>query len=161
METPERLIVDLARLDDGTHEHVVAQLDAQLLEWDDVEHLRPVGVLSVDLQCQLMDDELLVRGVLSLPCRCVCSRCGADFDAVFEEREYCDSFNIEGLTFLDLTDAVREGILLTLPFYPICKEDCKGVCLHCGKNLNVEPCGCPQDDESSPWDALDDLTPEA
>ncbi len=161
METPERLIVDLGRLDDGTHEHVVAQLDAQLLELDDLEHLRPTGPLAVDLQCQLLGEELLVQGVLSLPCRCMCGRCGGEFDADFMEEHYCESFNVAGITFLDLTESVREGILLALPFYPICKEDCKGVCMHCGKNLNVEPCACPREGENSPWDALDELTPKA
>ncbi len=161
METPERLIVDLGRLEEGARERVVTQVDAQLLELDDCEHLRPTGDLSVEVCCELLGEELLVRGVLSLPCRCVCSRCGGDFDAVFVEGEYCESFDVAGLSFFDLTDSVREGILLTLPFYPLCKEDCRGVCLHCGVNLNVAPCGCSQAGEDSPWDALDGLTSQA
>ncbi len=158
---PERLIVDLGRLDDGTHEAIEAQLDAAVLEMEDWAQVRPAGALQVKLQCERFGEELMVRGRLALPCHCVCGRCGGDFDAVFAEDAYCESFEITGLTFLDLTESVREGTLLALPSYPICEEGCKGVCLQCGKNLNAGPCGCDQGGESSPWDALDGWVPEA
>ncbi len=161
METLERLIVDLGRLDDDSHEDIVAQVDAAVLELDDGEYVRPSGALQVKLHCELFGEELMVRGRLAVPCRCVCGRCGGDFDAVFAEEEYCESFEITGLTFLDLTESVREGILLALPSYPICEEGCKGVCLQCGKNLNAGPCECDQAGEPSPWDALDGWVPKA
>lgn len=47
---------------------------------------------------------------------------------------------------------LREAILLELPSLPLCSEDCKGLCPHCGKNLNEGPCDCPADGgEVSPW----------
>lgn len=161
METPVRLIVDLGRLDDGRTEHLKGALDAALLEADDLEQVRPAGPLAYDLHCELLGEELLVRGTLSLPCACICARCGGDFTAQFAEPDYCESFDIAGLETLDLTESVREGIILALPSYPKCKEDCKGVCLHCGKNLNDGPCECTQDNGTSPWEALAGLTPEA
>lgn len=161
METPARLIVDLGRLDDGRTEHLVGTLDQALLELDDLEQLRPAGPLVYDLRCELLGEELLVRGGLALDCACICSRCGGDFEAQFVEPDYCETFEITGLETLDLTESVREGIILALPSYPICEEECKGVCLHCGKNLNAGPCDCPRNNGSSPWDALAGLTPEA
>lgn len=43
---------------------------------------------------------------------------------------------------LDLDSLAREDILLELPSKFLCKEDCKGICPVCGKNLNDGPCGC-------------------
>ncbi len=37
---------------------------------------------------------------------------------------------------------LRENILLSLPVQPLCREDCRGLCPHCGTNLNLGTCGC-------------------
>ncbi|MBI4276934.1 MAG: DUF177 domain-containing protein [Armatimonadetes bacterium] len=47
----------------------------------------------------------------------------------------------EGKT-LDLTEVVRQHLLLELPMVPQCSEDCRGLCPRCGANLNTGPCGC-------------------
>jgi uncharacterized protein len=44
---------------------------------------------------------------------------------------------------LDLTEAVRQYTLLSLPMQPLCRSDCAGLCITCGKNLNLGPCTCP------------------
>jgi DUF177 domain-containing protein len=43
---------------------------------------------------------------------------------------------------IDLTDFLREQILLQAPMKPLCSEDCKGLCQYCGQDLNVKDCGC-------------------
>jgi uncharacterized protein len=43
---------------------------------------------------------------------------------------------------IDLSPLVREQIILALPTRPLCREDCKGLCAHCGANLNTQPCTC-------------------
>lgn len=43
---------------------------------------------------------------------------------------------------LDLSPLVREASLLSIPMQPICKEDCQGFCMECGKNLNEGDCSC-------------------
>lgn len=43
---------------------------------------------------------------------------------------------------IDLDPIVREQMLLALPSYPVCREDCKGLCSVCGANLNDRDCGC-------------------
>ena len=50
---------------------------------------------------------------------------------------------VKGL--LDLTQALREHILLDLPMRPLCKLDCRGLCVECGENLNAETCDCVQE----------------
>jgi len=56
-----------------------------------------------------------------------------------------------------LEDMLREQILLGAPLRAICREDCKGLCSTCGKNLNTEQCGCSQVVEDDRWSALKDI----
>lgn len=56
-----------------------------------------------------------------------------------------------------LEDALREQVLLALPLRAICREDCKGLCPHCGKNLNTEQCSCAVPMEDPRWSALKDI----
>ena len=56
-----------------------------------------------------------------------------------------------------LEDVLREQVLLALPLKVICREDCKGLCPHCGKNLNVEQCSCAEPAEDPRWSALKEI----
>ena len=56
-----------------------------------------------------------------------------------------------------LEDALREQVLLALPLKVICREDCKGLCPHCGANLNDGQCSCADDVDDPRWTALKDL----
>ena len=56
-----------------------------------------------------------------------------------------------------LEDVLREQVLLALPLRAICREDCKGLCPHCGKNLNLEQCNCAEPLEDPRWSALKEI----
>jgi uncharacterized protein len=43
---------------------------------------------------------------------------------------------------LDLGEMIREQLQLALPMRPLCREDCRGLCPHCGANRNVQDCAC-------------------
>jgi DUF177 domain-containing protein len=58
---------------------------------------------------------------------------------------------------LQLEDVLREQILLALPLRVVCKEECKGLCPHCGKNLNYEQCSCAEPLEDPRWAALKEI----
>ena len=60
----------------------------------------------------------------------------------------------------DLTELLRQSILVAVPIKPLCSEECKGLCPHCGKNLNDGPCDCPPDSEAGPFAALAELVEE-
>jgi uncharacterized protein len=51
-------------------------------------------------------------------------------------------FPISAKGIVDLTPALQEQILLDLPMRPLCKPDCRGLCIECGKNLNEGSCDC-------------------
>jgi uncharacterized protein len=92
-----------------------------------------------------------VRSVVTGECR----RCltpvlvpvHADVGALFtSESDALDDPEAYGLpahvTEVDLRPAVREELALAVPRYVVCREDCRGLCPHCGKDLNAGPCGC-------------------
>jgi uncharacterized protein len=56
---------------------------------------------------------------------------------------------------IDLDPVVREQLILALPPYPVCREDCKGLCAVCGTNLNEKECGCDRTVPDPRWAGLD------
>jgi uncharacterized protein len=56
-----------------------------------------------------------------------------------------------------LEDVLKEQVLLALPAKQVCGESCKGLCPHCGRNLNVESCDCARTVSDPRWTALADI----
>lgn len=55
---------------------------------------------------------------------------------------------------VELAEILREQILLDVPLKTVCSEECKGLCPHCGRNLNTGECECAQAATDPRWDAL-------
>lgn len=83
----------------------------------------------------------------------ICSRCAEEFSKSFSvkvehtlvselQNEDNDEFYLVEDKVLDLDALVCEDVILSLPFVFLCKEDCKGICSQCGKNLNEGECSC-------------------
>jgi uncharacterized protein len=58
---------------------------------------------------------------------------------------------------VDLEPLFREQIILAVPFAPLCREDCKGLCPVCGTDLNTAECGCDRTPIDPRWSALKNL----
>ena len=155
----DKLLIDVSRLDkDG--ESFEGVLDDAVLELDD-EFLHPFAGVRYDLFAQQLGRELLVRGTLAQDFDAVCSRCGGDFDFTATVPDFTVSIETDERTeYVDLTDEVRQSIILALPTYPVCRPTCLGVCPICGKNLNEGPCGCAHAERDDRWGALDGLNLE-
>lgn len=77
------------------------------------------------------------------------------------EAEDPDVFRLSSRSaVVDLRPAVREQWLLGVPAFAQCREDCKGLCPHCGNDLNAGPCDCSPATDSR-WDALRDVHGES
>ena len=101
---------------------------------------------------------LVMTGEVSTCIHGTCDRCASDFDRdvripidvvlvtemANEENEDEWVFPLEGDS-ADLDDIVRTVFVLNLDSKLLCKEDCKGLCFRCGKNLNLGPCGCKKE----------------
>jgi uncharacterized protein len=44
---------------------------------------------------------------------------------------------------IDLEPMIRDAVILSLPFSPLCRPDCRGLCERCGGNRNLDECICP------------------
>jgi uncharacterized protein len=44
---------------------------------------------------------------------------------------------------VDLTEVVRQHLVLAMPIAPRCQDACRGLCATCGADLNLGPCTCP------------------
>ena len=103
-------------------------------------------------------DVLVMTGIVTTTIHGVCDRCATDFtkdlefpiNAVLvtelnnEENEDEWVFPLEGDS-ADLDDIVRTVFVLNIDSKLLCKEDCKGLCCRCGKNLNESPCSCQKE----------------
>jgi uncharacterized protein len=63
---------------------------------------------------------------------------------------------IEGKT-LDTQPILMEQLQLNVPMHPLCREDCAGLCPHCGADLNRTTCECDRGPEDPRWAALGEL----
>ena len=72
----------------------------------------------------------------------VCSRCLETFHCGYDGR-YQFGYPVKGEVALDVTNDIRQEILLDYPMNPLCRENCRGLCTRCGANLNEGACGCP------------------
>ena len=141
-ELETKLLVDVARLD-PEGETVEGEVD--IIDLDE-PFVKPFGGVRYRLTAQLFGTELLVRGHLEQDFDLVCSRCGETFDTTIKVDDFTASVEVsEKQDFADLTTDARESIILALPTYPLCDEDCPGIA------QKVER---PADDR---WGALDGL----
>lgn len=134
----------------------------------DEEHVQLDQDLHVDssltghVRMRRVNQGLLVDGWVDLTIELSCTRCLKNFEqpmhVTFEERFYPtvdvvtgvplppidedDVFPIDEHHLIDLTEAVRQHVLLDIPMVTLCKEDCAGLCPQCGKDLNLGPCDC-------------------
>ena len=101
---------------------------------------------------------LVMKGDLHTTIHGVCDRCASDFtqdvdipmnvvlvtELSNEENEDEWVFPLEGDS-ADLEEIVRTVFVLNFDSKLLCKEDCKGLCCRCGKNLNDGPCSCQKE----------------
>jgi len=82
---------------------------------------------------------------------------GALFSSAADAGDDPDAYQLQSHdTEVDLRPVVREELALAAPRFVVCRDDCRGLCPTCGKDLNAGPCGCaPAADPR--WRALADL----
>lgn len=59
--------------------------------------------------------------------------------------------------YIDLGDVITEQLQLQVPFQPLCKEGCKGMCSQCGADLNIGKCACSRLTKNNPFSVLSDF----
>lgn len=128
-------------------------------ELDEVEEARITSDIYFDVHVYRLDNELSVRGEISFSLETICSRClgVVDIDlkpkinlilmqAQTPEDESDWNANVDYDSFtgedIDLSSYLLEVFVRSLPYKILCKEDCEGLCIGCGENLNKSRCSC-------------------
>ena len=132
------------------------------LRGEEKRFFRIIGPIRVHLNLSKSGRMIHVKSRLETGVELVCARClepfsfglNSEFGAVLKPRpdfplaEECE-LNREDLESdfyegkeIDLTSFVQDQILLTLPQKAVCREECRGLCPDCRKNLNREVCQC-------------------
>ena len=122
--------------EDGLQEH--ASYDPVPLDMDR-EDIRLREPFEVDAAIRRVDQELVVDVDISAPIELVCARCLAEFRQTLETGALF-SYTVRPTDVVDITDDVRQEIVLAYPMVPLCRPDCQGLCSVCGQNLNERRC---------------------
>ncbi len=160
------ILPDTPYLLDGTESAEILELPP-----DAEPPLAPAGDITYHLSAVMAGADLIVTGKATVPLATVCARCLDDIRVTIAVKDLCFHFEKVRDLEVDLTDDVREELLLAVPSCFYCSPDCKGICPMCGTNLNHGACSCdrqqaaepePGDAGPSPWDQLDalNLAPE-
>lgn len=116
----------------------------------DVIGVPPKSPIDLDLRLQAVVDGVLVTGTASATVVGECGRCLKEISDELEidiqelylypttNEDDEEASRLDG-ELLDLEPLVRDEVVLDLPFMPLCKPDCAGLCPSCGQDLNAEP----------------------
>jgi len=117
--------------------------------------------VSIDVRVCLVGERVIVEGTLRSRVSLECSRCLEGFERPLEaevaldyregtepekdgETVRDDEVGVSRFTppYIDMGEDLRQILLLEVPAYPVCRDDCRGLCPSCGANRNEGACGC-------------------
>lgn len=182
--------IDLQSLPDGVSslEREVPTADLDLAsgrggEGDLLEDLEILGGVVVAVRISRGAGETTIAGEVGARLRAPCARClaateeaiQADLSLVLHRAAVESSDRAaageldedeivrvlpQGASRVDIAEDIRAAFILALPIRFLCREDCRGLCAQCGRNLNEGECGCPGNAGDSRWQALRSLEPD-
>ena len=135
----------------------------------DVIGVPPGADLDLDLRLESVTEGVLVTGTVSAPLAGQCARCldpiadrlVADVCELFayaasatdETTEQDEVYRVAG-ELVDVEPVVRDTVVLALPWTPLCRPDCAGLCAECGQRLDDLPAGHGHESLDPRWAAL-------
>lgn len=181
MSTTAALVVDIVDLPHqiGSVKDVRVETAAPADLGTDVIGVPEGSPVVLDAQLTSMEDGVLARGRADVRIHGRCVRCLRDLDedrtVAFDELYYLpraaearaadDDEEVEDLllvgeTDLDLEPALRDALVPALPFRPLCRPDCAGLCPECGRRVDNLPADHRHDHPDPRWSALAALLPD-
>jgi uncharacterized protein len=131
-----------------------------------------ISPINVSLLINKGLSEITIKCNLQVEAQFTCDRCLSPFKQILKSScsiilSYTDlgSINydetivpITSLTSeVDITQQIRDSLITSVPMKKLCKEDCLGLCPHCGVNLNFEKCKCDKNSIDARWEPLKNL----
>ena len=129
----------------------------------------PAGeIIELNLRLESVHDGILATGEVDSTAMADCSRCleplklavEVDFQELFAySLEQEDDFLVQDEK-IDLEQAITDAVVLSLPFKPVCSEDCLGLCSECGVKMAEDPEHVHQAQNDSRWSELESFRKE-
>jgi uncharacterized protein len=124
--------------------------------------------IEAELLLESVVEGILVSGPIHGSMRMSCARCLKTFDQPFrlevsemfaagEAVTDDDDYRLGPEGDIDIEPMVRDAVLLAMPFSPLCRPDCAGLCERCGGDRNLGECSCPPAQADPRWAALEGL----
>ena len=134
---------------------------------DDEEIIQPI---NITFDIDKVGTEHYIKAHFNTIAHFNCDRCAEEFDLKISDDiriiltrdesllEQDDVYKInDGTSIVDITESVKEALVLAFPGKKLCSKDCQGLCVVCGANLNKETCTCEKDQIDPRWEALKKL----
>lgn len=132
--------------------HLVSNIENFYDDGEYIEFLKPV---TLDGDVVIVENVIRLEGKVTTELGLSCSRCLTSFnyDIDFQIHENFsnnpenkdDEIIFIDSDIIDITEIIKNNIILSLPIKKLCKDDCKGLCQVCGSNLNISSCNCNDD----------------
>jgi uncharacterized metal-binding protein YceD (DUF177 family) len=157
MDVQERVTIRIARIGEAGSDYEGAMAPASMgLEGD--AFIRAEEPVRYRLHAELVSGQVVVRGELETELGLLCCACGDFFSTTTRVSSFLHAYAVEsGVEKIDLTDDIREDILLQVPLYPSGPLDEHACCRICGRDRS-EPVE-KHSSETAPdvWNALNRL----
>ncbi len=100
------------------------------------------GMIKVELECSARVERDCGRCLEKYE---INSESKGVFNFTREIKDIDDDYYLYENDIIDLSDIVLGELALTLDMKPLCSDDCAGLCMTCGENLNKSTCNCNQE----------------
>jgi uncharacterized protein len=143
---------------------------------DDIEKIdltEPLfGKYNTNVVLNKFDDQIILEASTTAGANFICDRCGTEFiqsviskyKMIYLLRSIEDAEEEINITYLspdthiiDLSNDVRDYMILSLPMKRLCNENCRGLCVKCGSDLNEKQCDCEDSENDDRWKVLTEL----
>ena len=104
-----------------------------------VLELKGVGSVTVGIPCDRCLEQVAVKIPYEIEQKLDMKKSDTERVQDLDENDYLTGMD------LDVDRLVYLEVLMSWPLKVLCREDCKGICSQCGKNLNDGPCGCAEE----------------
>jgi len=158
------MIIDLEALSPGTQ---LLTAD-EVVAFEDIDGSENRIACHIELTVRKADEAIYVHAALKGVFKTPCHKClepaeylvEPSFDLVVKKTRSVSDTRPAGedddLIYVSLKDReisldrqVYENLIASMPMRILCRDDCKGLCLGCGANLNIEPCRCAGENDAS------------
>jgi uncharacterized protein len=133
--------IDVARLKEGVEENFQESLAPAELDLDTSE-VRYKSNINISTNVKKDMQVVFTHTHFSATAEFTCSRCLKECDQVVEKDIDVQYPLDKSQQFIDITQEIRQEIILGNPDKFLCKADCRGICPNCGQDLNSGECKC-------------------